>query len=73
MSLVTDSEQSLADDIVGDGTYEASAPEQLKFLPWHRPRKQFVRQRQWSAEIERLLDDCPITDGKLKYLGLPGT
>lgn len=61
-----------ADDIVDIATYEASLPRTRDFLPWHLPRKQFVRQYQWCEQIGRLLDDAPLSDGTLKYLGLPG-
>jgi hypothetical protein len=61
-----------ADDIVEVATYEAILPRTRDFLPWHRPRKQFVRQHQWCEEIERMLNDSPLADGTLKYMGLPG-
>jgi len=66
-------EEQLADDIVPEIPYEAPLPSQREFLPWHRPRKQFVRQYQWCEQINRLLTDAPLSDGILKYLGLPGT
>jgi hypothetical protein len=53
--------------------YEAPMPPKPKeFLPWHRPRKQYVREHQWCAEIKRLIDATPPIGGVLKYLGLPG-
>ncbi len=61
-----------ADDIVEVTTYEAPLPLTRKFLPWHLPRKQFVRQTQWCEQISRMLDDSPLEDGTLKYMGLPG-
>jgi hypothetical protein len=61
-----------ADDIVEVTTYEAKLPRTREFLPWHLPRKQFVRQKQWCEQIERMLDDAPLADGILKYMGLPG-
>lgn len=65
----------IADDIFDGGfDYEAPVPRrERKFLPWHKPRKQFVRDRQWVGEVDRLLNDSPLRDGKpLTYLGLPG-
>lgn len=62
----------LSDDIFGTKVYEPSRPPRKNFLPWHRPRKQFVRERQWLAHIQSLLDDADPSDGILKYLGLPG-
>src|SRR5437016_4691131 len=44
------------------------------FLPWHKPRKQFIRELQWNADVKRLCtkhlkfkDDRP-----LHYLSRPG-
>ncbi len=64
--------ESHADDIVEAVSYEASLPETKEFLPWHLPRKQYVRHYQWCEQIGRMLDDVPLTDQTLKYLGLPG-
>ena len=59
-------------EIFGTGTYRAPSPPKKEFLPWHRPRKQFVRDRQWCGEIGKLLEDSPREGGVLRYLGLPG-
>lgn len=65
-------EEGLADDIVGDYEYEAPQRQKKEFLPWHRPRKQFVRDRQWRNEIASLVNaNRPLND-VIKYLGLPG-
>src|SRR6266481_980621 len=61
-----------ADAIVVIPTYEATLPRTRDFLPLHLPRKQFVRHHQWCEQIGRLLDDSPLADGTLKYMGLPG-
>jgi hypothetical protein len=66
-------EDGLADDVIGEIVYEAPMPSNRPFLPWHRPRKQFVRDKQWCGEIQALHKSSPISDGILKYLGLPGT
>src|SRR5258706_3011539 len=71
MSIPADDED-LASDIVGTNIYEASLPTKTGFLPWHRPRKQFVRQKQWAKQIEALLDDFSPEGQVLRYLGLPG-
>lgn len=42
-----------------------------QFKPWHLPRKQHVRSAQWSAAIERLIDEL-IDERPVKYLCLPG-
>lgn len=62
-----------ADNIVEIVAYEAPMPSADKpFLPWHRPRKQYVRHHQWCHEIIRMVIDTPPAGGVLKYLGLPG-
>lgn len=62
-----------ADDIVQVVTYEAPMPTSAKpFLPWHRPRKQYVRHHQWCREIICMVTDTRPEGGVLKYLGLPG-
>jgi hypothetical protein len=62
-----------ADDIVPINSYEAPLPEPKRtFLPWHLPRKQFVRQHQWCKQISKMLDDAPLDNRTLRYLGLPG-
>ncbi|SDJ54626.1 hypothetical protein SAMN04487926_16121 [Paraburkholderia steynii] len=66
-------EDDLAADIIGEGTYEAARPLKKAFLPWHRPRKQYVRERQWIFHIRRALKEFKkIDDEPLRYLGLPG-
>jgi|HubBroStandDraft_1064217.scaffolds.fasta_scaffold13653_2 hypothetical protein len=62
----------LTDDIFGTSLYQAQVPATKQFLPWHRPRKQFVRHRQWCGEIGKLLDDFARDSEPLRYLGLPG-
>ena len=64
-----------ADNIVEVQSYEAPLPpiqSKAKFLPWHRPRKQYVRHQQWCEEILQMIQDTAPSDGILKYLGLPG-
>ena len=65
-------EENLADDIVEPDAYEAARPPKKDFLAWHRPRKQFVRDKQWREQISRMLDDAPRSELVLRYLGLPG-
>jgi len=66
-------EKEHADDIVEIDVYEAPMPTSAKpFLPWHRPRKQYVRHHQWCHEISRMVTETQPIGGVLKYLGLPG-
>lgn len=71
MSSVPPEQEGLADDIVQVTAYEAPEPSRKDFLPWHLPRKQFVRHYQWCCQIEAMLDDHAC-DGAFRYLGLPG-
>jgi hypothetical protein len=41
------------------------------FKAWHRPRKQYVRDRQWTNAINDILSGRDSHD-RLKYIGLPG-
>lgn len=69
---MADRENGLADGIV-EAVYEAPETVRKKaFLPWHRPRKQYVREYQWRREILGLIDADPGAYRTLKYLGLPG-
>lgn len=47
-----------------------------KILPWHRPRKQFIRTAQWEMYarrlITRLVKENALESGKINYLSLPG-
>jgi hypothetical protein len=66
-------EQELAGGIFPIGDYEAAPRTQKDFLPWHRPRKQFVRQWQWCELIRKVIESHTPESGYLKYLGLPGS
>jgi len=73
MNDAVPNEEEHADDIVEMVAYEAPMPASAKpFLPWHRPRKQYVRHHQWCQEIIRMVEEKPPADSVLKYLGLPG-
>lgn len=56
---------------------ESAVPLPLNELqPWHRPRKQFIRERQWKHHTERLIEalsrEHALGGRKLRYLSLPG-
>lgn len=59
------------EELFSSSTYEAPRPQRREFQPWHRPRKHFVRQRQWTEAIARVMSHAP-PDRPLRYLGLPG-
>lgn len=58
-------------EIVGstDNTFDGVQPKEFK--PWHKPRKQFVRRKQWIKLTKRLLENRS-DDTPLRYLSLPG-
>ncbi len=62
----------LASGIVGVQEYTVTVPPKKGFLPWHKPRKQFVRNDQWCHYIGEMLDEIPATNSTLTYFGLPG-
>ena len=66
-----DDSDDLTSDIVGVDQYVVEVPAKKDFLPWHRPRKQFVRHDQWCYQIKQLVDEGHLT-GTLTYFGLPG-
>lgn len=42
--------------------------------PWHRPRKQYIRTKQWNEEIERhVIQKMPTGESLIRILGLPST
>lgn len=44
-----------------------------EFAAWHHPRKQFVRIRQWCAEVRKLIPRLALGNGEpFRYLTLPG-
>ena len=65
-------EGSVLAGIFGDIEYRPTQSEPKQFMPWHKPRKQFVRREQWCALLRRLYEERR-PDEPLRYLGLPGT
>ena len=49
------------------------AGKKRNFLPWHKPRKQWIRDEQWNGEIRNLINQLKFKDGRtINYLCLPG-
>ena len=65
-------QDDLTTGIFGNIEYAQPRTAPKKFKPWHKPRKQFVRRKQWSALLRRLYENRGGRD-PLRYLGLPGT
>ena len=72
MTYQSHDQDDLTTGIFGDFEYEQPEPEPKEFKPWHKPRKQFVRRKQWSELLRRLYEKRGPGD-PLRYLGLPGT
>ena len=70
---MSEDEGGFAEGILGRAEYAPTLPAAGgAFKPWHKPRKQYVRDHQWRSEILSLLEDSP-SNGPLTYLGLPGS
>lgn len=54
------------------GEQVAIVDRRRELSPWHRPRKHYVRTRQWSASLKALIASRTTTDEPIRYLGLPG-
>jgi len=65
-----DSDDSLIDDeVFGSVTKNLSKD----FKPWHKPRKQFIRDKQWLDQFRRLLGCRKYRHiESVNYFGLPG-
>ena len=48
-------ESDFVDDIVADRLPVHTAPQSNDFKPWHRVRKEFIRQLQWNALTSQLI------------------
>lgn len=47
-------------------------PDGNTFKPWHKPRKQLIRDRQWKTQLSRLLYKSLSHLNTIRYFGLPG-
>ena len=71
------SEAAKEDELL-QGIYQDIQPslegvEAREFKPWHKPRKQYIRLRQWCAIVRWLIRKVGMQQGdSLRYLGLPG-
>jgi hypothetical protein len=50
-------EDSYEDDIIQDSIPVHTAPPLNNFLPWHRVKKQYVRQFQWGYQTSKMIKD----------------
>ncbi|MUK37827.1 hypothetical protein GNP82_09710 [Aliivibrio fischeri] len=65
-----DSDDSLIDDEVFGSVSQSLSQD---FKPWHKPRKQFIRDKQWLEQFKRLLGSSKYRSiDTVNYFGLPG-
>lgn len=70
-----DTDDDFANDAVPVSTEHTLLETARKtFLPWHKPRKQWIRASQWASSISSLADQLRLKDlnEPLRYLSLPG-
>ncbi len=53
---MSDSESDFVDEIVQDELPHHIEPPRDDFKPWHKVRKQFIRERQWNRPIKRMVE-----------------
>jgi hypothetical protein len=61
-------------DIVPENINHSIFEKRTTFLPWHKPRKQYLRKQQWAESVSNLVDSLGIKEKNraLHYLSLPG-
>lgn len=75
-----DTDGQIVNDILPIRPDEPAIPAPFTSQPWHRPRKQFIRERQWALYTRRLIRgqrgrpglNTPLERPDVKYLNLPG-
>jgi len=76
--MARETEHVLHDDIFQSATPEHILSGKRRKIPkktwksWHRPRKQWIRLRQWNVQIGQLINELNLVDRPLRYLSLPG-
>lgn len=66
------------DDTFIEEIYQQIEPALLEetkrtFKPWHKPRKHYLRVRQWCSLLQALIGEIGYREGDMvRYLGLPG-
>ena len=56
MTSNNESDEDIASEVLPAAVEEAAVPlELLELQSWHRPRKQYIRYKQWAKQTERLI------------------
>jgi hypothetical protein len=74
LDLFGEADPSFEKDTAPEFVEHVSFEKRTKFFPWHKPRKQYLRQYQWGTSIDKLVDtlDLKAIGQPLYYLSLPG-
>lgn len=82
MMVPSASDRQIADSVLPAQIDEPAVPTKLnRLFPWHRPRKQLVREEQWIYFSRRLIEtergrrelrEPPNGEPEVRYLTLPG-
>lgn len=74
--MSTTEDDDFSESVLPPEVAPLASPEPLKFEPWHKPRKQYVRVEQWLRHVEGIVSKLGLqnfTDGEpLRYMTLPG-
>ena len=80
-TLPEEGHRAIVDAVLPAEIDDLAVPAELELLPWHRPRKQLVRENQWIQFSRRLIkrerDKSGLrapgsSDREVRYLTLPG-
>ena len=75
-----DTDDQIVEGVLPVRPDEPAIPAPLTFEAWHRPRKQFIREFQWTYHARRLISNqrgkpglnSPLDRPDVRYLNLPG-
>lgn len=73
-NIFGDADASFLEGSAPTDTEHAIPLTRTNFLPWHKPRKQWIRAKQWTPPILALANNLRLSDQHepLRYLSLPG-
>lgn len=75
MTDETGDEFPLPEEVDYSGTateyVQPGRPARSEFFAWHHPRKQYVREKQWTTAVRAVMEGRDPAD-RIKYVGLPG-
>jgi hypothetical protein len=65
-------EAASIEELLGGSTTQHFLPTDRDFKPWHKPRKQWIREEQWAKHCLKLMEDHLAEGQEFTYLSLPG-